>query len=48
MEKDLPKVNFYNTREFEESMNKIQTVLSDEKKDWEERSKSVSATMYFL
>ncbi|XP_077966835.1 CLIP-associating protein 1-B-like isoform X9 [Styela clava] len=41
MDKDLPTVRIYNSRDFEECMNKIHTVLSDEKKDWEERSKTL-------
>lgn len=41
MEKGLPKVHLYSQRDFDDTMTKIHNVISDEKKDWEERAKAV-------
>lgn len=41
-ESNLPSVRIYSPKDLDEQMVKIQVVLSDERKDWEERTKSVS------
>ncbi|XP_051531482.1 CLIP-associating protein 1-like [Myxocyprinus asiaticus] len=34
---DVPAIQIYSSRELEESMNKIEKILSDDKHDWEQR-----------
>ncbi|XP_051967091.1 CLIP-associating protein 1-B-like [Xyrauchen texanus] len=34
---DVPAIQIYSSRELEESLNKIEKILSDEKHDWEQR-----------
>uniref|UniRef100_H2Z9Q0 TOG domain-containing protein n=1 Tax=Ciona savignyi TaxID=51511 RepID=H2Z9Q0_CIOSA len=36
---NLPTIRLYGARDVDDQMNRIQSVISDEKKDWEERSK---------
>uniref|UniRef100_F6W6K9 TOG domain-containing protein n=1 Tax=Ciona intestinalis TaxID=7719 RepID=F6W6K9_CIOIN len=40
---NLPTIHLYGSRDLDDQMNRIQAVISDEKKDWEERSKSLKA-----
>ncbi|XP_078482581.1 CLIP-associating protein 1-B isoform X8 [Ciona intestinalis] len=40
---NLPTIHLYGSRDLDDQMNRIQAVISDEKKDWEERAKSLKA-----
>ena len=39
---NLPTVRLFSSKDVDEQLNKISSIISDEKKDWEERTKAVS------
>lgn len=45
---NLPKVRFHSARDLDDQCNAILSVMSNEKKDWEERCKSVSGNIFIF